>query len=192
VAQVVCFKPLRERGLSAFRHPQSPLENAQQQPSARQYGLLSPPPWAVTFPRLRGWPSPLAMGREALQTGRLRYLTGRFLAQECDGLERYLAKLDATPMDITSWLSPAFALEAHRAGAQPYRHCRKGDYRWVDGITHTTMCCHYCRNSRTCQICVGSLGKAGWRALCSRSRGHSKCQGDSDHGHQMSGGQRVC
>lgn len=178
-AQVVCFNPLRERGLERFQHPQSPLEMLSNSSSPLNTAFFRPA-LGGDFAALRGMAKFLwQWEREALQTGAPAVFDRAFLAQECDGLERYLAELDATPWNHIVAQS-GLALEDIEQAAQRYRHCQKVIICWAMGITQHHHAVATIQEIAHLQMLRGQLGKPG-AGVCP-VRGHSNVQGDRTMG----------
>lgn len=178
-AQVVCFNPLRERGLERFQHPQSPLEMLSNSSSPLNTAFFRPA-LGGDFAALRGMAKFLwQWEREALQTGAPAVFDRAFLALECDGLERYLAKLDATPWNHIVAQS-GLALEDIEQAAQRYRHCQRVIICWAMGITQHHHAVATIQEIAHLQMLRGQLGKPG-AGVCP-VRGHSNVQGDRTMG----------
>lgn len=178
-AQVVCFNPLRERGLERFQHPQSPLEMLSNSSSPLNTAFFRPS-LGGDFAALRGMAKFLwQWEREALQTGAPAVFDRAFLAQECDGLERYLAELDATPWEHIVAQS-GLALEDIEQAAQRYRHCQRVIICWAMGITQHHHAVATIQEIAHLQMLRGQLGKPG-AGVCP-VRGHSNVQGDRTMG----------
>ncbi|MEH6500427.1 MAG: FdhF/YdeP family oxidoreductase [Pseudoalteromonas distincta] len=178
-AQVVCFNPLRERGLERFQHPQSPLEMLSNSSSPLNTAFFRPA-LGGDFAALRGMAKFLwQWEREALQTGAPAVFDRAFLAQECDGLERYLAELDATPWNHIVAQS-GLALEDIEQAAQRYRHCQRVIICWAMGITQHHHAVATIQEIAHLQMLRGQLGKPG-AGVCP-VRGHSNVQGDRTMG----------
>ncbi|WP_339649287.1 FdhF/YdeP family oxidoreductase [Halopseudomonas pelagia] len=178
-AQVVCFNPLRERGLERFQHPQSALEMLSNSSSPLNTAFFRPA-LGGDFAALRGMAKYLwQWEQEALNSGAMEVFDRGFLAQQCHGLEGYLAQLDDTPWDQIVEQS-GLTLQDIEQAAQRYRHCDKVIICWAMGITQHHHAVATIQEIAHLQMLCGQLGKPG-AGVCP-VRGHSNVQGDRTMG----------
>lgn len=96
-AQVVCFNPLKERGLERFQHPQNALEMLTNGSSPLNTAFFRPA-LGGDMAAIRGIAKfLLAWERDAQAEGGEPVFDHAFITEHTDGLEAYLAELDATP-----------------------------------------------------------------------------------------------
>src|SRR3546814_10078285 len=107
-AQVVCFNPLRERGLERFQHPQKPIEMLANQDAPTHSAYLRPN-LGGDLAVLRGIAKYLLQWeQEAQASGAPAVFDHAFLAEHSHGLDAYLAEVEAT-----SWalIEPQWGLD---------------------------------------------------------------------------------
>ena len=96
-AQVVCFNPLRERGLERFQHPQKPIEMLANQ-DAPTHSLYLRPNLGGDLAVLRGIAKYLLQWeREALGSGGPAVFDRDFIAEHTHAVDAYLEAIDAPP-----------------------------------------------------------------------------------------------
>lgn len=174
-AQVVCFNPLRERGLERFQHPQKPLE---------MLGNRDAPITSAYFrPRLGGDMAALrGMAKFLLQWEREAPGTvfdQAFIAEHTEGLQAYLAEVDATPWAQIEAQS-GLALGEIEQAARHYRHAERSIICWAMGITQHRHSVATIREIANLLLLRGNIGKPGAGAC--PVRGHSNVQGDRTMG----------
>ncbi len=174
-ASVVCFNPLKERGLERFQHPQHPLE------------MLSngsaPTSSAYFRPRLGGDMAAVrGMAKYLLQWERERPGTvfdQAFIEQHSDGLDSWLAAVDATDWAQIEEQSGLNRTEIEQA-ARLYVRAEKVITCWAMGITQHRHSVAIIQEITNLMLLRGNLGKPG-AGLCP-VRGHSNVQGDRTMG----------
>lgn len=178
-AQVVCFNPLRERGLERFQHPQSPQQ---------MLGNSSEPTHSAYFrPHLGGDLAALQgmakflwqWEQQAQASGEPAVFDHDFLQANCHGLEAYLAQLDATPWDRICQQSGLSMTELEQA-ARLYAQSERVIICWAMGITQHHNSVATIREIVNLQLLRGNLGRPG-SGVCP-VRGHSNVQGDRTMG----------
>lgn len=178
-AQVVCFNPLRERGLERFQPPQEPL--------AMLGNRAEPLNTAYFRPALGGdWAVVRAMAkylwqweREARASGAAALFDREFLASQTLGVEAYLAQLDATPWAVLVEQSGLPQAELEQA-ARLYAKADRVIVCWAMGITQHHHSVATIREIVNLQLLRGNLGRPG-AGVCP-VRGHSNVQGDRTMG----------
>ena len=174
-AQVVCFNPLKERGLERFQHPQHALE------------MLSNGSEPLNTAFLR----PALGGDMAVLRGMAKYLLQwereapgsvfdhAFIAEHCSGLDAYLAAIDASDwahIEAQSGL-PRDEIEL---AARLYRNAERVIMCWAMGITQHHHSVATIQEIANLLLLRGNLGRPG-AGLCP-VRGHSNVQGDRTMG----------
>ncbi|MBX9756391.1 MAG: FdhF/YdeP family oxidoreductase [Pseudomonadaceae bacterium] len=174
-AQVVCFNPLKERGLERFQHPQHALE------------MLSngSEPLSTAFFR------PSLGGDMAVLRGMAKYLLQweretpgevfdqAFMAEHCADLDGYLAAVDASDwghIETQAGLSRADI----ELAARLYRNAERVIMCWAMGITQHHHSVATIQEIANLLLLRGNLGRPG-AGLCP-VRGHSNVQGDRSMG----------
>ncbi|MBQ0744378.1 MAG: FdhF/YdeP family oxidoreductase [Pseudomonas sp.] len=178
-AQVVCFNPLRERGLERFQHPQNPLEMLSNTSSPLNTAFFRPA-LGGDMAALRGIAKCLwDWEQQALEQGAPAVFDRGFLTEHCHGVESYLALLDDSPWDQITQQSGLSRDEIEQA-AQRYRRCERVIICWAMGITQHHHAVATIQEIAHLQMLRGQLGKPG-AGLCP-VRGHSNVQGDRTMG----------
>ncbi|MGK9066241.1 FdhF/YdeP family oxidoreductase [Stutzerimonas chloritidismutans] len=178
-AQVVCFNPLRERGLERFQHPQHALEMLANG-SAPLNTAFFRPKQGGDMAALRGIAKFLLQWeREAQATGAPAVFDHAFIAEHTTGLDSYLALLDATRWEALETQSGLHLTEIE-AAARLYRHADRVIVCWAMGITQHRHSVATIQEITNLQLLRGNLGKPG-AGLCP-VRGHSNVQGDRTMG----------
>lgn len=173
-AQVAVFNPLRERGLERFQAPQDPREMLT--------GGSSPLNTAYFRPALGGdmaavrgmvkWL--LQWDREALESGGEPVFDHAFIAEHTDGMDDYLAEVDATSwerIETQSGLSRGVIEHAARI----HRDSKRVIICWAMGITQHKHSVPTIQEIANLQLLRGQFGEGA--GLCP-VRGHSNVQGD--------------
>ena len=178
-AQVVCFNPLKERGLERFQHPQSPLEmlTNDSRPTNTAYFR---PALGGDMAALRGIAKYLLQWeREAAAKGDKRVFDHAFIAEHTQGVDDYLAQVDATPWELIERQSGLSLHEIEQA-ARMYAKAEKVIICWAMGITQHRHSVATVQEIANLQLLCGQIGKPG-AGLCP-VRGHSNVQGDRTMG----------
>lgn len=178
-AQVVCFNPLKERGLERFQHPQNALEMLTNGSSPLNTAFFRPA-LGGDMAAIRGIAKfLLAWEREAQAEGSEPVFDHAFIAEHTDGLEAYLAELDATPWEHLERQSGLSLAEIEQA-ARMYRRANRVIVCWAMGITQHHHSVAIIQEIVNLQLLRGNLGRPG-AGLCP-VRGHSNVQGDRTMG----------
>ncbi len=174
-ASVVCFNPLKERGLERFQHPQHPLE---------MLGNGSRPTSSAYFrPHLGGDMAAVrGMAKYLLQWEREQPGTvfdQAFIDQHTDGLAAWLAAVDATDWTQIEAQSGLARGEIEHA-ARLYRDAERVIACWAMGITQHRHSVAIIQEIANLMLLRGNIGRPG-AGLCP-VRGHSNVQGDRTMG----------
>ncbi|WP_220811653.1 FdhF/YdeP family oxidoreductase [Pseudomonas paralcaligenes] len=174
-ASVVCFNPLKERGLERFQHPQHPLE---------MLGNGSRPTSSAYFrPHLGGDMAAVrGMAKYLLQWEREQPGTvfdQTFIDQHTDGLAAWLAAVDATDWTQIEAQSGLARGEIEHA-ARLYRNAERVIACWAMGITQHRHSVAIIQEIANLMLLRGNIGRPG-AGLCP-VRGHSNVQGDRTMG----------
>lgn len=178
-AQVVCFNPLKERGLERFQHPQSPLEmlTNDSRPTNTAYFR---PALGGDMAALRGIAKYLLQWeREAAAKGAKRVFDHDFIAAHTLGMDDYLALVDATSWELIERQSGLSLHEIEQA-ARMYARAEKVIICWAMGITQHRHSVATVQEIANLQLLCGHIGRPG-AGLCP-VRGHSNVQGDRTMG----------
>lgn len=172
---IVSFNNLKERGLERFADPQSPVEMLTPKDSRISSHYFCPR-LGGDMAAVRGMVKQLlAWDTAALAEGKAGVFDRVFIAEQTQGLDAYLAQVDATPWEkITeqSGLSQAQITQA----ATVYAGAKRVIITWAMGITQHKHSVATIREITNLQLLCGQLGKAG-AGLCP-VRGHSNVQGN--------------
>ncbi|SFM95853.1 oxidoreductase alpha (molybdopterin) subunit [Izhakiella capsodis] len=178
-ARIVTFNTLRERGLERFSDPQKPVE------------LLTPLSGAISStyyqPRLGGDMAAVrGMVKALLEIHRLRINAGEegifaqaFIAEHTQGMDDYLAVVDATDWHTITQQS-GLSEQQLRHAATVYQQAERVICTWAMGITQHKHSIDTVREIVNLQLLFGQLGKPG-AGLCP-VRGHSNVQGNRTMG----------
>ncbi len=178
-AQVVCFNPLRERGLERFQHPQKPIEMLANQDAPTHSAYLRPN-LGGDLAVLRGIAKYLLQWeQEAQASGAPAVFDHAFLAEHSHGLDAYLAEVEATPWALIEQQS-GLDRETIRHAAAIYRNAEKAIVCWAMGITQHRHSVATIQEIANLLLLRGNLGKPGAGAC--PVRGHSNVQGDRTMG----------
>ncbi|MCT8166529.1 MULTISPECIES: FdhF/YdeP family oxidoreductase [unclassified Pseudomonas] len=178
-AQVVCFNPLKERGLERFQHPQHPLEMLSNgsEPTTSAYFR---PALGGDMAALRGMAKFLLQWeREAQAKGEPAVFDHAFIAEHTSGVDAYLAAVDATPWAHIVKQSGLTLAEIELA-ARMYRKAERVIMCWAMGVTQHRHSVPTVQEIVNLQLLRGNVGKPG--AGLSPVRGHSNVQGDRTMG----------
>ena len=178
-AQVVCFNPLKERGLERFQHPQHALEMLTNG-SAPLNTAFFRPALGGDMAALRGMAKFLLQWeRDAQAKGDAPVFDHAFIAEHTDGMDAYLAEVDATPWDLIELQSGLTLAEIEQA-ARMYRRGKNVIICWAMGITQHRHSVPTIQEIVNLQLLCGNVGRPG-AGLCP-VRGHSNVQGDRTMG----------
>ncbi|WP_248768298.1 FdhF/YdeP family oxidoreductase [Pseudomonas sp. MWU12-2345] len=178
-AQVICFNPLKERGLERFQHPQHPLEMLTNgsEPTSSAYFR---PALGGDMAAFRGIAKFLLQWeREALLNHGEAVFDRAFIAEHTSGLDAYLAELDATSWEHIVEQS-GLTLEDIELAARMYRRAKRVIMCWAMGVTQHTHSVVTVQEIINVQLLRGNIGRPG--AGLSPVRGHSNVQGDRTMG----------
>nr|WP_314478555.1 FdhF/YdeP family oxidoreductase [uncultured Pseudomonas sp.] len=178
-AQVVCFNPLKERGLERFQHPQHPLEMLSNgsEPTNTAYFR---PALGGDMAVMRGIAKYLLQWeRQAQAQGEPAVFDHAFIAAHTSGIETYLQTLDATPWTAIVAQSGLTQAEIEQA-ARMYRKAERVIMCWAMGVTQHRHSVAIVQEIVNLQLLRGNVGKPG--AGLSPVRGHSNVQGDRTMG----------
>ncbi len=178
-AQVICFNPLKERGLQRFQDPQA-IHDMLRNGSEPLNTAYFRPALGGDMAAVRGMVKCLlTWDDEARAQGHEAVLDGSFIEQHTRGLEDYMAVVKATPwsqIEAQSGLSRADI----EVAADSYRKSRKVILCWAMGITQHRHSVATVQELINLQLLRGNLGRVG--AGVSPVRGHSNVQGDRTMG----------
>lgn len=178
-ARVVSFNNLKERGLQRFTHPQNPVEMLTNgsTPISSDYFC---PTLGGDMAAVRGIVKHLlAMHRDALAAAKAPVFDLEFIEQHTDGLEAYLAQVEATEwaqIEAQSGLSKAELAHA----ADIYANAERVICSWAMGLTQHKHSVDTIREVTNLLLLRGNIGKPGAGAC--PVRGHSNVQGDRTMG----------
>jgi molybdopterin-dependent oxidoreductase alpha subunit len=174
-AQVVCFNPLKERGLERFQHPQHALEMLSNGSEPLNTAFFRPA-LGGDMAVLRGMAKCLLQWeREAPGS----VFDHAFITEHCSGIDAYLAAVDAsdwTHIEAQSGLRQAEIEQAARL----YRNAERVIMCWAMGITQHHHSVVTIQEIANLLLLRGNLGRPG-AGLCP-VRGHSNVQGDRTMG----------
>lgn len=178
-AQVVCFNPLKERGLERFQHPQKALEMLANG-DAPTHSAYFRPKLGGDMAALRGMAKFLLQWeREAQQDGLAPVFDHAFIAEHTRGLDDWLATVDATPWTHIEAQSGLQLVEIEQA-ARIYRNAERVIVCWAMGITQHRHSVATIQEIVNLLLLRGNVGKPGAGAC--PVRGHSNVQGDRTMG----------
>jgi molybdopterin-dependent oxidoreductase alpha subunit len=178
-AQVVCFNPLKERGLERFQHPQHPLEmlTNTSKPTSSAYFC---PALGGDMAAMRGIAKFLLQWeRQSLTDGTAEVFDREFIAEHTSGLDAYLKEVDATSWDHIVEQSGLTLLDIELA-ARIYSNASRVIMCWAMGLTQHSHSVLIIQELINVQLLRGNVGKDG-AGLCP-VRGHSNVQGDRSMG----------
>ncbi|WP_397448332.1 FdhF/YdeP family oxidoreductase [Pseudomonas sp. NA-150] len=178
-AQVICFNPLKERGLERFQHPQHPLEMLTNgsEPTTSAYFR---PALGGDMAAMRGVAKFLLQWeREALATGAEEVFDRAFIAEHTSGLDSYLQQVDATSWEHIVEQSGLSLVDIELA-ARMYAKAKRVIMCWAMGLTQHTHSVAIIQEVINVQLLRGNIGRPG--AGLSPVRGHSNVQGDRTMG----------
>ncbi|MBD9414131.1 FdhF/YdeP family oxidoreductase [Pseudomonas sp. PDM16] len=174
-ASVVCFNPLRERGLERFQHPQHPLE---------MLGNGSKPTSSAYFRPHLGGDMAAVRGMAKLllqweQEAPGSVIDHAFIAEHTDGLRDWIAAVEHTDWAQIERQSGMNRAEIKQA-ARLYVRAERVIACWAMGITQHRHSVATIQEITNLMLLRGNLGKPG-AGLCP-VRGHSNVQGDRTMG----------
>jgi len=178
-AQVVCFNPLKERGLERFQHPQHPFEMLSNgsEPTNTAYFR---PALGGDMAAMRGIAKYLLQWeREAQAKGEPAVFDHAFIAEHTSGVDAYLDAVDATSWEHIVEQSGLTLAEIELA-ARMYRKAERVIMCWAMGVTQHRHSVPTVQEIVNLQLLRGNVGKPG--AGLSPVRGHSNVQGDRTMG----------
>ncbi len=178
-ARIVTFNTLRERGLERFADPQKPLEVVTPMAGTISSSYYQPN-LGGDMAAVRGIAKALLEEqRKRLAAGEKGIFDQAFIDANTQGVEQYLAEVDATRWEQIvqqSGLSEAQIREA----AAIYQSAERVIFTWAMGITQHKHSVDTVREIVNLQLLGGHLGKPG-AGLCP-VRGHSNVQGNRTMG----------
>lgn len=178
-AQVVCFNPLKERGLERFQHPQSAKEMLTNGSEPLNTAFFRPA-LGGDMAAMRGIAKFLLLWeREAQAKGEPAVFDHAFIAEHTDGVDAYLKMLDDTTWDALESQS-GLSLQEIEQAARMYRRAERVIICWAMGITQHHHSVATIQEIVNLQLLRGHLGRPG-AGLCP-VRGHSNVQGDRTMG----------
>ena len=178
-AQVVCFNPLKERGLERFQHPQHALEMLANGTAPLNTAFFRPA-LGGDMAAIRGIAKlMLFWEREAQANGEPAVFDHAFIEAHTSGVDSYLAALDATRWETIEQQSGLSLAELEQA-ARIFRDADRVIICWAMGITQHRHSVATIQEIANLQLLRGNLGKPG-AGLCP-VRGHSNVQGDRTMG----------
>jgi molybdopterin-dependent oxidoreductase alpha subunit len=178
-ARVVCFNPLKERGLERFQHPQHALEMLSNGSAPLNTDYFRPA-LGGDMAAIRGIAKYLLQWeREAQTQGGAPVFDHAFIQTHTDGIDAYLAALDSTPWSQLEQQS-GLTREALRQAALIYRQADRVIICWAMGITQHRHSVATIQELANLQLLRGNIGRPG-AGLCP-VRGHSNVQGDRTMG----------
>jgi len=174
-ASVVCFNPLKERGLQRFQHPQHPLEMLSNgdRPTSSAYFC---PSLGGDMAAVRGMAKCL-LAMERAQPGKV--FAHAFIEQHTQGLAGWLEAVEHTTWVKIEQQSGLNRSEIEHA-AQIYAQSERVIACWAMGITQHRHSVATIQEISNLMLLRGNVGKAG-AGLCP-VRGHSNVQGDRTMG----------
>ncbi|MCU5783170.1 putative oxidoreductase [Alcanivorax balearicus MACL04] len=173
-AQVAVFNPLKERGLERFQAPQDPLEMLTQTSSPLNTAYFRPA-LGGDMAAVRGMVKWLLQwDREALASGGEAVFDHDFIAQHTDGMEQYLAMVDATSWEQIEAQS-GISRDILEQAARIHRDSKRVIICWAMGITQHKHSVATVQEIANLQLLRGQFGEGA--GLCP-VRGHSNVQGD--------------
>lgn len=178
-ADVACFNPLKERGLERFQDPQDMREMLANDSEPLNTAFFRPA-LGGDMAAVRGIAKALlAWDRDALANGEPGLLDRDFIATHTDGMEAYVAAVDATDWGAIEQQSGLSRIDIEHAAKM---YCRAGRVIicWAMGITQHRHSVAMIQEFVNLQLLRGNIGKPG-AGLCP-VRGHSNVQGDRTMG----------
>ncbi|MCH1924300.1 FdhF/YdeP family oxidoreductase [Shewanella sp. C32] len=173
-ARIVAFNNLKERGLERFTNPQHPLEMLKNgsTPTTSDYYL---PKLGGDMAIVRGVVKTLYQRHQVAQQQGKSVFDLAFIAEHTDGMDDYLAQVDATPWDDIIAQSGLSRADIENI-ADIYQNAKSVIVTWAMGITQHKHSVNTIQELVNLQLLFGQIGKEG-AGLCP-VRGHSNVQGD--------------
>lgn len=173
-ARIVAFNNLKERGLERFTNPQHPLEMLKNDstPTTSDYYL---PKLGGDMALVRGVVKTLYQRHQAAQQQGKSVFDLAFIAEHTDGMDDYLAQVDATQWDDIIAQSGLSRADIENI-ADIYQNAERVIVTWAMGITQHKHSVNTIQELVNLQLLFGQIGKEG-AGLCP-VRGHSNVQGD--------------
>ncbi len=173
-AQVVAFNNLKERGLERFTNPQHPLEMLSNgsTPTTSHYFM---PKLGGDMAVVRGMVKVLLERHHQAQQQGDSIFDLAFIAEHTQGLDDYLATVEATPWEQILEQSGLSQDEIVQA-ADIYLNAKTRIVTWAMGVTQHKHSVATIQELVNLQLLFGQIGKPG-AGLCP-VRGHSNVQGD--------------
>ncbi|MDF0533274.1 FdhF/YdeP family oxidoreductase [Shewanella sp. A32] len=173
-ARIVAFNNLKERGLERFTNPQDPLEMLSNgyTPTTSDYFI---PKLGGDMAAVRGMVKVLlARHRDAVASGNTVFDLP-FIEQHTQGIDAYLAQVDATSWQQIEQQSGLSQQQITQA-ADIYQAADSVIVTWAMGVTQHKHSVQTIQELVNLQLLFGQVGKEG-AGLCP-VRGHSNVQGD--------------
>lgn len=178
-AQVVCFNPLKERGLERFQNPQHPLEMLTNGDRPTNTAYLRPA-LGGDMALLRGMAKFLLQWeRDAQAAGEPAVFDHAFLNEHTAGVLDYISSLDNTSWEHIVEQSGLTLVDIERA-ARMYLKGKNVIMCWAMGITQHRHSVQTIQEIASLMMLRGNIGRPG-AGLCP-VRGHSNVQGDRTMG----------
>jgi molybdopterin-dependent oxidoreductase alpha subunit len=178
-AQVICFNPLKERGLERFQHPQNPIEMLKNDSEPTTTGYFRPA-LGGDMAVIRGMAKFLwKWEREAQEQNKPSVFDWAFIEAHTNGIDDYLVELDNTSWEKIESQSGLELAEIEMA-ANMYRKADRVIMCWAMGVTQHLHSVPTIEEIVALQLLRGNVGKPG--AGLSPVRGHSNVQGDRTMG----------
>ncbi|WP_339488743.1 FdhF/YdeP family oxidoreductase [Pseudomonas sp. EL_65y_Pfl2_R95] len=178
-AQVVCFNPLKERGLERFQHPQHPIEMLTNGSEPINTHFFRPALGGDMAAMRAIAKFLLQWEREAADNNMPSVFDHAFIDAHTQGIDDYLQLLDESPWPALVEQS-GLTLQALEQAATLYREAERVIMCWAMGITQHQHSVAIIQEITNLQLLRGNIGRPG-AGLCP-VRGHSNVQGDRTMG----------
>ncbi|ARU90221.1 FdhF/YdeP family oxidoreductase [Pseudomonas sp. M30-35] len=178
-AQVVCFNPLKERGLERFQHPQNPIEMLTNGSEPLNTSFFRPALGGDMAAMRAIAKFLLQWEREAQDNKQPRVFDHAFIEAHTQGIDDYIHLLDGTTWQSLTEQSGLTLQELEHA-ALLYRKAERVIICWAMGITQHHHSVAIIQEITNLQLLRGNIGRVG-AGLCP-VRGHSNVQGDRTMG----------
>lgn len=178
-AQVVCFNPLKERGLERFQHPQSMAKMLSNSADAMHTAYFRPA-LGGDLSVLRGMAKYMLQWQREAQRYRLEGVFDEaFILSQTSGFQDYIAVLDTTDWaDVVA--QSGLRLDEIEQAARLFCDAGNAIFCWAMGITQHHHGVATIQEIVNLQLLRGNIGRAG-SGVCP-VRGHSNVQGDRTMG----------
>ncbi|MFP8967570.1 FdhF/YdeP family oxidoreductase [Pokkaliibacter sp. CJK22405] len=173
-SKVLCFNNLKERGLERFQHPQhvdEMLTNRATPMNTHYYCPKLGGDMAV----VRGMAKVVKAMDEAAREKGSKVFDDEFIATHTQGMEDYLAEVEATPWEMILAQSGLTREEITEA-AEVYVASKNVITTWAMGVTQHRHSVQTIQEITNLMLLCGHIGREG-NGLCP-VRGHSNVQGD--------------